>query len=753
MRKLATAAFSFAAALFFSRYLIPYDWLLILGAVAAALSLAGLFFAGYVRMRILVICLSLAAGFVWSYSYTAVFVAPSWHLHEETVSATAVITDFPAERTRGYRVDCDMHQEGGRPIGTRLYYNSETDLKPGDVVEFTARFRRTDQTDDGERFDALSSQGIFLSAYVPGSIEATDAGGGALHFPRILSGYVADKIGEIFPDDVSPFMQALLTGHRGQLNQDTELSSALSGSGIVHVVAISGMHVAFLMGFLGIVIKDRRLFAFIGIPVLLLFMAMTGFTPAVTRAGLMQMFLICAPLFKRESDSVTSLSAALLLLLANNPYASASVGLQLSFAATLGIILFTSRINYGLVDSLRQTRLYKKRIPKLIANFVVSSFATTIGALIFTLPLTAIHFGHVSLMSPLSNLLTLWAVSLAFPLGIIASILGFIHSQVATVIAFPVTLAVRYVIYVARALSSVPYSTVYSTNAPVMFWLGYVYVMFVLLPLLKARVRQYIYPLCAAFVLLCAILIITPFMPGENESSITVLDVGQGLSVVISSDQHTALVDCGSSSGENAGAVAHEYLENRGRTAIDLMILTHFHADHVNGVEFLISTMTVSALAIPDPDGSFLAEDIISLARRRGTDVIYVTETLSVSLGDLELILYPPLGDGDENERGLSILTLGGIKALITGDMNSSIERALLRFAAIPELDVLVVGHHGSRHSTSEELLAAALPKIAIIPVGRNSFGHPSDEVLQRLGSFGSTVYRTDLMGHVTVGE
>ena len=753
MRKLATAALSFSAALFISRYMLPYEWLLFLGAAAAALSPAGLFFRGYTRLRIITILLSLAAGFIWSFSYTAVFVAPSWELQDETAAVTAVVTDFPSARVRGFRVDCDIQQDRGRSIGARVYYYNDTDLKPGDVISFTARFRRTDVSDDGERFDALTSRGAFISAYVSGSIDITGTKTGLMHFPRRLSGLVADKIEEIFPDDVYPFMQALIAGHRAQLNQDTSLNSALSGAGIIHVVAISGMHVSFLMGFLGVLIKDRRLFAFIGIPVLVLFMAMTGFTPSVTRAGLMQIFLVSAPVFKRESDSITSLSAALLVLLAANPYAIASAGLQLSFAATLGIMLFTSKINYGIRDLLRGTKLLKSRLTKHIAVFAISGFSATIGALIFTLPLTAIHFGYISLLAPLTNLLTLWAVSIAFPLGIIAVISGFLHTYASIAFVYPVTFCIRYVIYAARFFAMIPYSTVYSSNAPVMFWLAYAYTMFIALPLLKARARQYIYPLCIVIALLCAILLITPLMPGESESFMTVLDVGQGLSVVLTSQQHTAIIDCGSSSGENAGAIAHEYLANRGRTAVDIVILTHFHADHVNGVEFLLSRVSVSALAIPDPDGSFLAEDIIDLARRQGTDIIYVTETLSIALGDMELILYPPMGDSDENERGLAVLTLGSLKTLITGDMGSGGERTLLRFAALPEIDVLVVGHHGSKHSTSEELLSAVSPKAAVISVGRNSYGHPAPEVLELLAQYGANVHRSDLKGHITIGR
>ena len=751
MRKLATAAFSFAAAIFFSQYLLPYSWLPICCAAAAAISLTGLLFHGHVRIRILITLLSLAVGFVWNWAYAAIFVAPSGHLHMETATVTAVVIDYPTTTARGYRVEGTIHFEAGSTIGARLYYSRETMLEPGNVIEFTARFMRTDGNDDSERIDSLVSRGAFLAGYISGEINITSAESGIRYFPQRFAKSIADMIEKLFDDDVSPFMQALLVGKREKLNSDTALSTALSASGISHVVAISGMHVTFLMGFLAAIVRNKRLFSLFGIPILLLFMAMTGFTPSVTRAGIMQVFLICAPLFKRESDSLTSLSASLLVLLSVNPYSSASVGLQLSFAATLGIILFTGKIDAALTDSLHENRRQRSKVFKAVAGFIATSLATTAGATVFTSPLAAIHFGTVSLMAPITNLLTLWAVSLAFPLGIVACALGFIMLLLGMIAAVPVSYAVRYVIFAARTLAGIPYAVVYSSSAYVLCWLGYVYVLFITLPLLRARVRQYLLPGCLAIVTLCIILLISPFLTNTDGSSVTVLDVGQGLSVVISSDEHTAIVDCGSSSGENAGYIAHEYLTNRGMTSIDLLVLTHFHSDHVNGVEFLLTRISISALAIPDPEDSFLADDIIQLARKRGTDIIYVTEMLRVSLGDIELILYPPVGSGDENERGVSVLALGDISALITGDMNSSIERALLRYVALPHVDLLVVGHHGSRFSTSQELLSAIAPNMAVVSVGRNSYGHPAAETLERLEQFSVTVYRTDQMGHVTV--
>ena len=751
MRKLATAAFSFSAAIFFSHYLLPYVWLPICCAICAALSITGLLFRGHMRLRVLITLISLALGFLWSWGYTALFVMPAERYHASTASVTAVVRDYPSPTLRGYRVDSVIRTDSGHLTGARLYYYSDVYLVPGDTIEFTASFLRTTGTEDSERIYALSSRGAFLAGYISGGITVTGSEGRLRYFPQRLAEAVADKIDKLFDDDVSPFMQALLVGKHDELNSDASLTTALSASGISHVVAISGLHVAFLMGFLAAIVKNKRLFAFFGIPVLILFMTMTGFTPSVTRAGIMQIFLICAPIFKRESDSLTSLSLSLFILLAVNPYGSASVGLQLSFAATLGIILFTGRIDSAVTNNLHESRRIKSKPLKAFISFIATSLAVTVGALIFTLPLTAIHFGVVSLISPITNLLTLWVVSLAFPLGIAACVLGFIYSPLGLIFAFPVAYAARYIILIARTLAAIPYSSVYSSNAYIVFWLAYIYILFITLPLLRARARQYIFPCCFAAITLCAVLLISPLLPGAGYSSITVLDVGQGQSVVLSAGENIAIVDCGSSSGENAGMITHEFLSNRGRTSVDLLVLTHFHADHINGVEYLLSRIGVSALAIPDPEGSFIADDIIQLARRRGTDIIYVTETLSVSLGDMELVLYPPVGYGDENERGLSILTIGAVNALITGDMNSAGERSLLRFAAVPDIDMLIVGHHGSRFSTSDELLAAVTPEIAVISVGNNSYGHPADETLIRLEQLSIAVFRTDQTGHVTV--
>ncbi|MCL2079710.1 MAG: DNA internalization-related competence protein ComEC/Rec2 [Oscillospiraceae bacterium] len=759
MRKLAAFAIGFSFAIIISHYILPHSALPFIAAACFVLFAAAIFLAAKLhiganlRMRIALLLISLSLGFIWSFTYTAIFVKPLWELQEKEVSAKAVVLDFPAERDPdGFRVDVKIQIDGYPAAGARLYYYNQAALSPGDVIQISAKLRRSDITSEGERYDTQVSKGIFLSGYVSGNIDIISNGGGFLHIPKRFAQSLSDKTREVFSEETSPFIAALLLGKRDDLFRDAALNASLSASGIIHVVSVSGMHISFLMGFLGIVIKNKRLFAIYAIPILFFFMAMTGFTSSVTRAGIMQIFIIVAPLIRREGDSLTSLSAAVLLLLLINPYSCASVGFQLSFAATLGIILFTSRIHQAFSDITHGKKIAKNKAAKGIINYVSSSISTTIGALSLTLPLSVIHFGYISLISPITNLFTVGIISLVFPIGLIAAFISYISPFLSGFLSVPVDFAVIYVISAARILSSIPYCVVYASNTHILFWLAYVYSLFIIMPLLKARPRQYILPVCISVMLLFAVILTSIVIPVSSEDTVTVLDIGQGLCVVVASGENTMVVDCGSSSTSKAGAIAHEYLLSLGKTAIDLMVITHFHADHINSVEFLLGRVNISALAVPWRDGSYYGKEIIELARRYGTDIIYVTEVLSLTIGNLEVTLYPPPGGGDENETGLTILTTGAITSLITGDMGSFTERILLRYYTLPELDLLVVGHHGSRYSTSPELLNALLPKIAVISVGRNSFGHPHPDTLNRLWRVGAAVYRTDEQGHVVIG-
>ena len=127
-------------------------------------------------------------------------------------------------------------------------------------------------------------------------------------------------------------------------------------------------------------------------------------------------------------------------------------------------------------------------------------------------------------------------------------------------------------------------------------------------------------------------------------------------------------------------------------------------------------------------------------------------EPLEAALGGAALTVCPPVSKGDANEEGLTILcSTGGFELLVTGDMNAATERKLVETCALPDIEVLIVGHHGSKYSTSAELLEAVRPEVGIISVGENSFGHPTEEAMGRMAAAGMTLYRTDWQGNILI--
>jgi competence protein ComEC len=196
---------------------------------------------------------------------------------------------------------------------------------------------------------------------------------------------------------------------------------------------------------------------------------------------------------------------------------------------------------------------------------------------------------------------------------------------------------------------------------------------------------------------------------------------------------------------------------SQGATAVDAIILSHFHDDHVNGVTTLLERVKVRYLIFYDDDDEEVAEMramLESAATRAGTEIVAINEDIVVQMGDCRLDLFIPRdADGDTNERSLSVLAdYNDFTMLTMGDMNSFSERKLLRLVDIPTLDVLVLSHHGSRFSTCNTLLHYTRPQAAIVSAGAtNTFGHPATDTLDRLENAGVKLYGTHIHETITI--
>lgn len=760
---LAILSFSFAGAVFCANYL-PLESLLLPLGCGFALAF-GFTFLPQVRKRprgrtARYAAFGLALGFLWTAGYSWIFWRPAELLDEKTVRLTATISQWPQETDYGgFSVLARADTEGWVTVPILLYVDDQgAELRPGDRIETVAHCALADQASSGEEITYYTAKGIFLTGQAYGRLEVERPDQIPLRdLPAYWSQALKESISQAFPGDVSGLVQALVTGNRDNLSDP--FTTSLQRAGLSHTVAVSGMHLAFLAGLLSMLFGGwRRLASLVTIPVTILFTLTAGCTPSVVRAAVMILLLHIGPLFYRERDEFTSLGGALLLLLLYNPFSAAHIGLQLSFAAVAGIFLCAQPLQTALMA----------RIPfrpakrwtfwwaiQLVPKFIVSTFCATLGASVFTVPLSAIYFQSVSLIAPLSNLLTLWAVGILFGAGVLIGTLGVFVPELAALVALPIAPLGRYLNAVIDGLSSLTFSAVTTQSVYYRAWLVLVYLILILIPILPGK-KRWIIPTCCGVTTLCLAMLLNAWSFWWGSGAITVLDVGQGQSVLVRSGQFLCLVDCGGDSYDSAGDIAADFLGDYGVGRLELLVLTHFHADHANGVAQLLKRVQVDTLAIPPATGEEepLREEILSAAQEQGVEVLEVGEDTLLTLGqDRTIQLYAPLGAGETNEAGLTCLVSNGdFDTLITGDMGSDVEQQLLAHAALPDLEVLVAGHHGSKSSTSEQLLAATAPDYAFLSVGEhNSYGHPAQETLERLAAAGCRIYRTDLQGNITL--
>lgn len=753
MRRLCWWAVPFSAAVFLSVCLLPEQVLIPAGILCVLGVFPSLLLQKNVRRRILRLALGLAFGFLWTGLYGLLFRAPARSLIQNDIQKyTLVVTDFPSATSRGASFSARLHLKDSPDPKVQLYAEADAlELCPGDEVSCSIRFAASDFL-RGEHVDYYQARGIYLLGYVQDAVtlERRPPSVSPRYWPQYAANALKSSIASIFPDDSSGFVTALITGDKRNL--PTGLYAAFQRSGISHIIVVSGLHISFLAGIMSLLFGRRsRRAAAISILLMFFFAALAGNTPSALRAAFMSSLLLIAPLAGREPDKPTTLAAALFVLLLPCPYAAASVSLQLSFAAVAGIYLLTEELSARWLKALPKWDKPLGKLARRILTFLICNLAVTLGALLFTTPLAAFYFRSVSVMGPLTNLLTLWAVSGVFLAGLLAALLGLFFPPLGAALAWVTAWPARWVMFVARHIARLPYASLSLRSGYLVFWFAATYAILLIWVFARKHIRPAI-PLSALLLTLSAVLVTQSWDAAAGTLTVAALDVGQGSSTLFYSKGHAVLVDCGGNSGDDPGDVAADYLQSLGASRLDALVLTHCHSDHAGGVPELLARVDVPLLILPDIDSEDpLREEILSLAENYDCKVVFLSHDTALAFGEAIMSLYAPLGDGGSNEEGLSVLcSAGDFNVLITGDMNSAVEHRLVKYKNLPDIEILMVGHHGAKSSTSEELLLAVTPETAVISSGYNSYGHPAPETLERLGAAGCGIYRTDQMGTVT---
>ena len=467
MRRLAWFAAGFSGGVFLAQYLLPEGWLLLCACGALALGFTALALPWEIRRRAVVVLAALSVGLGYDWLYTRQVQRPAEALAtEEARICTVTLCEFPEESDFGARVTVRLPGVPGKAV----YYGGREllDLEPGQTLTGSVRIRSAARIRE-EDISAYTSGGVFLLVYGGDDVSVGVGTMSSLRWqPQRVGRALRDEIRVLFDGDAAGFLAAILIGERTVLSEPA--SVALSEAGLSHILAVSGMHCAMLLGLLSLFVGKhrRRTLFFCAVPLLTFSVLLTGCRPSAIRACVMLALLLAGPLFRRESDGPTSLLTALMLILLTNPFAAASVSLQLSFAAMAGLLWLTPKLYARMPESWAERE---------VLQVVWQSLAATCGALAFTVPLSAGYFGALSLLTPLSNLLCLPAATGAFCFGMLATLAGLVCSPLGQLLALPAALLTRYILAAAVFSTKLPHHAVYFANPYLKYWLAYVYVL------------------------------------------------------------------------------------------------------------------------------------------------------------------------------------------------------------------------------------------------------------------------------------
>lgn len=563
-----------------------------------------------------------------------------------------------------------------------------------------------------------------------------------------LREYLLLLLRAVYPKKEADIIGAMLLGEKGML--DPDIKSLYQQNGIIHILSISGLHLSILgMGFYKLLKKihvPNLVNIIFSISVMYAYAVMTGNSISVVRALMMFGFHLAAGLFGRTYDMLTAMTVAALWILIRQPLYLTHSGFLFSFGAICGIGLF--------LPAVEAHQLSKKRC--------VRTLFAGIGIFLSTLPVYLMFYYEFPPYSVLLNLLVIPCMSIILPGGMITMAAAAWILPLGKYLAWPGVFLLRLYKKCCHLCLLLP-GHQWITGRP----RDWQVVLFLLLltgaALFYERMRK------GQFwtVVLLAALVLTVRLPREFE--ITVLDVGQGDCIYLADgrDRHY-LIDGGSSDKKEVETYQIlPFLKYKGVRYLDGVFVTHPDNDHINGIQGMLEAyqengIGIGCLLLPDVDKGCQNEEYHTLevlAREAGVPVRYIHAGQEIVCGEMVLTcLHPQEGFASKESNEYSTvlyLRFQTFTALLTGDLEGEGEKIVtenLRARGIQDVTVLKAAHHGSRNSTSEELLEILNPRMALISAGRdNSYGHPHAETLKRLAARGCLVYQTPVSGAVTV--
>ena len=586
------------------------------------------------------------------------------------------------------------------------------------------------------------------------SVVAVEAPGLLRHPILTLRGLSESHLLNLFPRHFA-MVEALLLGRRERL--DPALRERFALSGLSHLLAISGSHVAILAGTLlvvgGAMRQPRRRVAIVSITLITAYLALIGAPASAVRAGTMLSLAMTATLLQRPSAVLPIAAAACLLIVALDPLAVLDVGMQLSFAGVFGIIGTQRLVGRRLRRATRGTPW----------QWLADTMLVSAAAFVATAPIVALRFGAIAPVAIISNVPAVPLTALA-QIGVLAAAVTAPLPILPDLFASGTGLALDLLVRVAGIAANVPYGNASVDRGTLTACAGGTLGATIML-IATRRARPTVRASTAGGIA-AAVIIAWPIAaagpPGALE--IHFIDVGQGDAVALRTPRgRWLLMDAGPrGNGYDAGERrVVPFLRARGAGTIEALVLTHGDADHIGGAPAVIRHLRVRRVLEPGMAlGRALYVELLDAVREEGADWIPARGGRTLHIDGVELrILWPDsaaVASGLEDPNDASVVTLlryGTFTMLLTGDASDQVEAELIRrHGADLQAAVLKAGHHGSSTSTSAEFLQTVAPELVVVSAGRgNRYGHPAADVLNRLQRAGITVARTDVQGTVSL--
>ena len=714
---------------------------------------------------------------------------------EENLEVTAIVLSQKEEKDYNYtyKIKLLKGKNKNKCLYLKIDKKQEVNLEYGDKIFITGEF----QEPQGMRNEGGFNYKEYLkSLNIYGSVKAKNIkvieqnkGNIFMNFTYKISDEIKENIEEFMGEKYSGLLIGLLLGDSSKIDENMEENFKITS--LTHILAVSGAQVSYIIVAMYSLLKRKigiQKTRVVIIASLIFYTALTGFSPSIVRAGIMGIILMISGLVFRKNDIINSIAISLFFMLVYNPFLLENVGLQLSYLGTIGIIGFNKTIILILKNIQIRNRKWKYKINRkliLLISKIKEILAVTMSASLAVVPVMIYHFNLFGTYFLITNLLASIIIGPITLLGTLLVIISFISINIAKILSYILKFLIDILLFIS-SFSKLPISKIYIPTPTITFiiiiYLSLIISLFIykvfhernpnttilrvrnLLALVKYKFKQNRDDVIKKIIIISIIISLCMiFIPRDLQ--INFVDVGQGDSTfIITPKNKTILIDGGGSNtgsfdvGENT---LLPYVLDKGYNKIDLMIISHFDSDHVGGLLTILEEIKVEKILIAkQEEQSENYKRFLNIVKEKNIPVIIGKEGDKINIEkDLYLdILFPESEQIEENVINNNSLVFNmhynNFSMLFTGDIEEIAEKRIIEITNKSRLkaDIIKVPHHGSKTSSTRELLEIVLPKIALIGVGKdNLFGHPSSETIDKLDELEIKTYRTDINGEIMI--